>query len=39
MLTFIDDFSRKIFVYFLKNKVEVKGKCTEFKAMVQNESG
>lgn len=32
-LTFIDDFSRKIFIYFLKSKSEVLNKFIEFKVM------
>lgn len=36
-LTFIDDFSRKVFVYIIKSKSEVKAKFTEFKAMVENQ--
>lgn len=31
ILTFIDDFSRKIFTYFLNNKSQVFGKFKEFK--------
>lgn len=37
MLVFIDDFSRKIFVYFLKEKNGVFKKFVEFKAAVENE--
>ena len=36
-LTFIDDFSRKVFVYFLKCKSEVLEKFLEFKNKVENE--
>lgn len=39
MLTFIDDFSRKVFVYFLKQKNEVLSKFKEFKALVENQTG
>lgn len=38
-LTFIDDFSRKVFVYFLKSKSMVKEIFSEFKAMVENQTG
>jgi len=38
-LSFIDDFSRKIWVYFLKNKFEVFEKFQEFKIMVEKEFG
>jgi len=38
-LTFIDDFSRKYWVYFLKNKSETFVKFQEFKSMVENASG
>lgn len=38
-LTFIDDFSRKSFVYFLKTKDEVIRVFGEFKAAVENETG
>ncbi|UYV61392.1 hypothetical protein LAZ67_1004695 [Cordylochernes scorpioides] len=33
----VDDFSRRTFVYFLKNKDETLGKFEEFKARVENE--
>lgn len=36
-LTFIDDFSRKIFIYFLKSKEEVVNKFVEFKVWVENQ--
>lgn len=36
-LTFIDDFSRKVFVYFLKSKSEVLEKFLEFKNKVEIE--
>lgn len=36
-LTFIDDHSRKIFVYFLRCKSEVSSKFEEFKALVENQ--
>ena len=39
ILTFIDDFSRKVWVYFLKQKDEVFNKFEIFKALVENESG
>lgn len=38
-LTFIDDFSRKTFVYFLKSKVEVFEQFLLFKALVENQTG
>lgn len=34
----VDDFTRKIFVYFLQSKDETKAKFAEFKAMVENET-
>jgi transposase InsO family protein len=33
---FIDDYSRKTWVYFLKSKDEVFGKFKEFKALIEN---
>ena len=33
---FIDDFSRKTWVYFMKNKDEVFSKFKEFKALIEN---
>eukprot|EP00253_Pinus_taeda_P025723 PITA_25723 len=38
-LTFIDDFTRKTWVYFLKNNSEVFEKFRNFKALVENQSG
>lgn len=35
--TFIDDFSRKVFVYILKSKSEVSGKFVEFKTCAKRE--
>lgn len=35
MLTFVDDFSGKLFVYFLKNKSETFTKFKEFKIMIE----
>ena len=35
-VTFIDDYSRKTWVYFLKSKDEVFGKFKEFKALGDN---
>jgi transposase InsO family protein len=35
-ISFIDDYSRKTWVYFLKSKDEVLGKFKEFKALVEN---
>jgi len=37
-LTFIDDFSRKTWVYFLKEKYKVFGVLKKFKVMVENET-
>lgn len=37
-LTFIDDYSRKVFVYFLKAKSEVLETFKEFKQMVENQT-
>ncbi len=37
--TFIDDFSRKIHVYFLKAKGEAFEKFKQYKALVENEIG
>lgn len=36
-VTFIDDHSRKIFIYLMKNKYEVIDKFKEFKEMVENQ--
>eukprot|EP00253_Pinus_taeda_P031014 PITA_31014 len=38
-LTFIDEFTRKTWVYFLKNKSEVFEKFQNFKSLVENQSG
>jgi len=38
-LTFIDDHSRKIYIYFLKNKSEVLEKFKSFKVFVEKQSG
>ena len=38
VLTFIDEFFRYTWVFFLKKKFEVLGRCTEFKASVENAS-
>ena len=35
-VSFIDDFSRKTWVYFMKNKDEVFSKFKEFKALIEN---
>ena len=35
-LTFIDDYSRKTWIYFLKTKSEVFKRFQEFKALVEN---
>ena len=36
-LSFIDDFSRNTWIYFLKNKYEVFDRFKEFKALVENQ--
>ena len=36
---FIDDFSQKTWIYFLKTKNETFGKFLEFKALVENQNG
>jgi hypothetical protein len=38
-LTFIDDFSRKAWVYFLKHKSETFEKFREFKSLTEKQSG
>lgn len=38
-VTFIDDFSRKTWIYFMKNKDEVFSRFKEFKALVENQTG
>ena len=35
-VSFIDDFSRKTWIYFMKNKEEVFSKFKEFKALIEN---
>ena len=35
-VSFIDDFSRKTWVYFMKNKYDVFRKFKEFKALIEN---
>ena len=37
-VTFIYDYSRKTWIYFLKNKSEVFGKFKGFKALIENHS-
>ena len=37
-VSFIDDFSRKTWIYFMKNKDEVFCKFKEFKALIENHS-
>ena len=39
ILTFIDDFSRYTWVFFIKKKSEVLEKFTEFKALIENAIG
>jgi len=38
-ITFIDDFSRKLWVYFLKEKSTAFTEFKNFKALVENQSG
>ena len=38
-ITFIDDSSRKVWVYFLKNKSDVFEAFKKWKAMVETETG
>ena len=37
-VSFIDDFSRKTWIYFMKNKYEVFNKFKEFKALIENQT-
>ena len=37
-VSFIDDFSRKTWIYFLRKKSEVVDKFKEFKALVENQT-
>jgi transposase InsO family protein len=37
-VSFIDDFSRNTWIYFLRNKYEVFDKFKEFKALVENQT-
>ena len=37
-VSFIDDYSRNTWIYFLKNKSEVFDKFKEFKALIENHS-
>ncbi|GMF16735.1 unnamed protein product [Phytophthora lilii] len=39
ILTFVDDYSRFVVVYFMKNKSEVASKLNEFKAFYENQWG
>jgi len=39
MLTFVDDFSRKVWVYFLRQKNETFSMFKKFKALVKNQTG
>jgi 5'-3' exoribonuclease 2 len=39
MLTFIDDFSRKLWVYFLKQKNEAFSTFKEWKLLIENQTG
>ena len=39
MLTFVDDFSRKVWVYFLRHKNEAFPMFKKFKALVENQTG
>ncbi|GBP85186.1 Retrovirus-related Pol polyprotein from transposon TNT 1-94 [Eumeta japonica] len=38
-ITFIDDYSRKVYVYFLKNNMNIKSVFEKFKVEVENELG
>lgn len=38
-LTFIDDFTRKIFIYFLETKDQVSETFEKFKTLVENQTG
>ena len=38
-VTFIDDYSRKTWIYFLKAKSEVLERYREFKTLVENQTG
>lgn len=38
-VTFIDDYSRKTWIYFMKTKDEVFNQFQEFKALVENQTG
>jgi len=39
MLTFVDDFSRKVWVYFLRQKNEIFSMFKKFKALVEDQTG
>jgi len=39
MLTFVDDFSRKVWVHFLQHKNEAFPMFKKFKALVENQTG
>ena len=39
MLTFVNDFSRKVWVYFLRQKNETFSMFKKFKALVENQTG
>ena len=39
MLTFIDDFSRKVWIYFLRHKSEAFQRFKEWKIMVERQTG
>ena len=38
-MSFIDDYSRKTWIYFLKTRNEVFSRFQEFKALVENQAG
>ena len=38
-MSFIDDYSRKVCVYFMKNKSDAFSKCKIWKAVVENQIG
>ena len=37
-VSFIDDFSKKTWIYFMKNKDDVFSKFKEFKALIENQT-
>lgn len=39
MLTFIDDYNKMTWVYFIRSKLETFSRFKEFKAMIEKQSG